>query len=280
MGFSAGGMSDAIAGRAGAIEQAARVKEQRAQGIATARRAADAATEARKAECAPIRGPRCREREADERAALAALNAAIAIPLPSTVSISAADPGAGGSGCKRLVGKLRPAQGDGGRYRANLGHREGGHARVRGAAAFDGDHGLATPKVVRGNVINRPHRARTRWRSRGLRSCRRDRCQDIRKGRQGRRPKQANRRPGFSAPHWSRRRDSRGQWRRPPPPRSSRWCPADTTDFRPRFSAVRRALCIEMVFLMLCLGARRSRYRGPGGSAAYPRIAAVPGECP
>jgi len=94
MGFSAGGMSDAIASRAGAIEQAVRVKEQRAQGIATAQRAADTAMEARKAECAPIRGPRCRDREADERTALAALNAAIAIPLPPTVSISASDPGA------------------------------------------------------------------------------------------------------------------------------------------------------------------------------------------
>jgi len=94
MGFSAGGLSDAIAGRAGAIEQAVRVKEQRAQVIATAQRAADTATEARKAECAPIRGQRCRDREADERTALAALNAAIAIPLPPTVSISASDPGA------------------------------------------------------------------------------------------------------------------------------------------------------------------------------------------
>ncbi len=34
--------------------------------------------------------------------------------------------------------------------------RAGGHARVRGAAAFDADHGLATPKVVRGNVPNQP----------------------------------------------------------------------------------------------------------------------------
>jgi hypothetical protein len=41
----------------------------------------------------------------------------------------------------------------------------------------------------------------------------------------------------LGSPHWSRRRDSRGQWRRPPPPRSSRWCPADTTDFRPRFQS-------------------------------------------
>jgi hypothetical protein len=94
MGFSAGGMSDAIASRAGAIEHAVRIKEQRAQGIATAQRAADTATEARRAECAPIRGPRCRDREADERTALAALNAAIAIPLPPSMSISAADPGA------------------------------------------------------------------------------------------------------------------------------------------------------------------------------------------
>jgi hypothetical protein len=93
MGFSAGALSDAIAGRAGAIEQAVRGKEQRAQAIATAQRAADTATEARKAECA-ARGPRCRDRETDERAALAALNAAIAVPLPSMASISAADPGA------------------------------------------------------------------------------------------------------------------------------------------------------------------------------------------
>jgi hypothetical protein len=94
MGFSAGGLSDAIAGRTGAIEQAVGTKEQRAQAIATAQRTADTATEARKAECAPIRGPRCRDREADERTALAALNAAIAMPLPPTVSISASDPGA------------------------------------------------------------------------------------------------------------------------------------------------------------------------------------------
>ncbi len=44
----------------------------------------------RKAECA-ARGPRCRDREADERTALAALNAAIAAPLPLAPAI--ADPG-------------------------------------------------------------------------------------------------------------------------------------------------------------------------------------------
>jgi hypothetical protein len=59
---------------------------------ALAQRAADTATEARKAECAP-RGARCRDREADERAALAALNAAIAAPLPLAPAIASADPG-------------------------------------------------------------------------------------------------------------------------------------------------------------------------------------------
>src|SRR5258707_8370768 len=51
-------------------------------------------------------------------------------------------------GRKCLVGKLRPAQGGGGRYRANLDHRAGGHARVRGAAAFDGGHDVAAATVV------------------------------------------------------------------------------------------------------------------------------------
>ena len=92
MGFSAGGLSDTLAGRAASIEQAQSAREQRTQAIATAQRAADTATEARKAECVP-RGPRCRDREADERAALAALNAAIAAPLPPAPAIASADPG-------------------------------------------------------------------------------------------------------------------------------------------------------------------------------------------
>jgi hypothetical protein len=92
MGFSAGGLSDTLAGRAGSIEQARSAREQRAQVIATAQRAADTVMEARKAECAP-RGPRCRDREADERAALAALNAAIAAPLPLAPAMASADPG-------------------------------------------------------------------------------------------------------------------------------------------------------------------------------------------
>ena len=93
MGFSAGGMSDALAGRAGVIAHAASAREQRVQAIAIAQRAADIATEARKAECASIRGPRCIKDEADEKTALAALNGAIMAPLPAAVAISAADPG-------------------------------------------------------------------------------------------------------------------------------------------------------------------------------------------
>jgi hypothetical protein len=92
MGFSAGGMSDTLAARAASIEQAANAREQRAQAIAAAQRAADTASEARRAECA-ARGPRCRDREADERAALATLNTAIAAPLPLAPAIASADPG-------------------------------------------------------------------------------------------------------------------------------------------------------------------------------------------
>jgi hypothetical protein len=92
MGFSAGGLSDTLAGRAASIEQAQSARDQRAQALATAQRAADTATEARKAECA-ARGPRCRDREADERTALAALNTAIAAPLPLAPAIASADPG-------------------------------------------------------------------------------------------------------------------------------------------------------------------------------------------
>jgi len=38
------------------------------------------------------RGPLCRERETDERAALAALNSAIAVPMPAVAAIADADP--------------------------------------------------------------------------------------------------------------------------------------------------------------------------------------------
>jgi hypothetical protein len=53
--------------------------------------AANAARKAREAEC-EIRGPRCRERETDERTALAALTAAIAVPISPVATIAEADP--------------------------------------------------------------------------------------------------------------------------------------------------------------------------------------------
>jgi hypothetical protein len=66
------------------------VADRRAAGITTAERAAKAAARAREAECA-VRGPRCRDRETDERLALAALANAIAAPVPAATTI-AADP--------------------------------------------------------------------------------------------------------------------------------------------------------------------------------------------
>jgi hypothetical protein len=52
------------------LAHASSTADQRAQAIEIARRKADAATQARQAECA-IRGPRCRDDEAAERTALA-----------------------------------------------------------------------------------------------------------------------------------------------------------------------------------------------------------------
>jgi hypothetical protein len=85
-------MSDAIAGRARAIEQTVCVKEQRAQGIATAQRAVDTATQARKAECAPIRGPRCRDPEANGADDTRRAQRCRRDPVAATLSISATDP--------------------------------------------------------------------------------------------------------------------------------------------------------------------------------------------
>jgi hypothetical protein len=92
LGFTAGGMGDIMAGRSAAIMSADEARAQRSVAVATLQRALDTATEARRAECAK-RGPLCRDREADERAALTALNTAIAVPLPPLAAISAADPG-------------------------------------------------------------------------------------------------------------------------------------------------------------------------------------------
>src|SRR5207302_5191081 len=72
LGFAQLHFGDTAASRSAIIATTNAVTDRRATGIATAERAANAAARAREAECA-IRGPRCRDRETDERSALAAL---------------------------------------------------------------------------------------------------------------------------------------------------------------------------------------------------------------
>jgi hypothetical protein len=87
---------------------------------------------------------RCRDTEADERTALAALNAAIAMPLLRSVSISVADPGAEAAAANvswASFGLLRATAAD---IEQNL-DRSGGHARVRRIAALRGGDSLASP---------------------------------------------------------------------------------------------------------------------------------------
>jgi hypothetical protein len=93
-GFTSQNIGDAIAARAGVIINAEASADQRAQAIEIARRAAETGTSARQAECA-IRGPRCRNNEAAERAALAELAKANSVPIERAPAVStAADPGA------------------------------------------------------------------------------------------------------------------------------------------------------------------------------------------
>jgi len=83
--------SDTAAERQAGIAMSSRLGRQHEDKIVAAQLAATAAAKAREAECA-MRGPRCRDREADERVALGALAKAIAEPVPNVASISAADP--------------------------------------------------------------------------------------------------------------------------------------------------------------------------------------------
>jgi hypothetical protein len=92
--------SDTVAGRQAVVAMVAGATEQRQSAIEAARSAANAATEARKAECV-VRGGRCRDREADERTALQALNTAIAVPVPEATTIADGDP--------QMTGALRLA---------------------------------------------------------------------------------------------------------------------------------------------------------------------------
>jgi hypothetical protein len=92
LGFAQLHFGDTAAGRAAMVATTNAVADRRANAIAAAERAANAATGAREAECA-IRGPRCRDRETDERSALATLANAIAAPVPALAIIAAdADP--------------------------------------------------------------------------------------------------------------------------------------------------------------------------------------------
>lgn len=91
LGFAATHIGDAVASRQAATTTSIATTEQRSNRIAVAQLAVNAAATARQAECTR-RGPLCREREAEERAALAALDRAVTVPIPIAATIGAADP--------------------------------------------------------------------------------------------------------------------------------------------------------------------------------------------
>lgn len=91
LGFAELNVSDTAAGRAATLTTSTTLADQRAAAIDAAKLAGAAATKAREAECVR-RGPLCREREADERAALGRLSAAIAAQIPTPATIADADP--------------------------------------------------------------------------------------------------------------------------------------------------------------------------------------------
>ncbi len=91
LGFNELHISDTAARRQAIVATSVAAADQRSASITAAQLAATAAAKAREAECVK-RGPLCRDREADERAALTALNAAIAAPVPTVATIADADP--------------------------------------------------------------------------------------------------------------------------------------------------------------------------------------------
>ncbi len=91
LGFAELHISGTSAGRQAVIATSVAAADQRNATITAAQLAATSAAKAREAECVK-RGPLCRDREADERTALAALNAAIAAPVPTVATIADADP--------------------------------------------------------------------------------------------------------------------------------------------------------------------------------------------
>jgi hypothetical protein len=91
LGFVELHVADTAAGRQAIVTTSTATADQRTAAINGARLALTAATQQREAECQK-RGPLCREREADERAALERLNTAIAAPVPTAAKIADADP--------------------------------------------------------------------------------------------------------------------------------------------------------------------------------------------
>jgi hypothetical protein len=91
LGYLQKNLADTSASRAATVTIAAATQDQRSEVIATAKLAVSTAKASREAECG-ARGPRCLQREADERMAVNALAAAVASPLVSPAKISDPDP--------------------------------------------------------------------------------------------------------------------------------------------------------------------------------------------
>jgi len=85
-------LADTSATRAAALVVATATQDQRSEAIAAAKLAVSVAKTSREAECATVRGPRCLQRERDERAAVNALAAAVASPVVSPAKLSDPDP--------------------------------------------------------------------------------------------------------------------------------------------------------------------------------------------
>jgi hypothetical protein len=84
-------LADTSAARAATITTATTTADQRAAIIAASRLAVDTARTARESECG-VRGPRCLQREVEERTAVSALTAAVAAPIVAPARIADPDP--------------------------------------------------------------------------------------------------------------------------------------------------------------------------------------------
>src|SRR5207302_6801955 len=91
IGFASLNIADTTAAGRASVATTTASTDQGTAAITAARLAATTATKAREAECS-VRGPRCRDREVDERTALTALSTAIGAPVPAVAAIGAADP--------------------------------------------------------------------------------------------------------------------------------------------------------------------------------------------